>query len=639
MTGGTPRSGVPEAERAGSSGPRPRGSARDAPAQGAARSLLKDLHARGHLADIDRHFGDFADEIDGGGGSEVPLAAALASARAREGHTCLALEAVAGRPWPDPQGVPLPALEPWIEALAASPTVSAAGAGERRPLVLDGQGRLYLERLWTAERDVASRIRDLARPVAAERAPPAARLEAALDRLFPPSAPSARPRDAARAAARHRLCMVTGGPGTGKTTTVAGIVALLVELGLAAPGRIALAAPTGKAAARLQEAVRERCHALAPGVPALADFAAEASTVHRLLLGAGRTGGRLGVDALIVDEGSMVDLPLMGRILLALPEGARLILLGDASQLASVQPGAVFADLCGADEDPGSPLRGCIVRLDHNWRFDEAGGVGRLASGVARGDAGAVLAALDDPADVDTGLRPLSDGAGFARIAAAFADGHAAPLVRAMREGSGNGSGAATEAGPFQRLQVLCAHRSGPFGSERFNALVERRLHARGLAPAEDDFYLGRPLIVTRNDPRTGLSNGDTGVVVRDAQGRRRVRFPGLRDEQGRPRLVAPARLPAHESCFALTVHRAQGSEYDEVAVVPGPATSRVATRELLYTALTRARRRVTVHGTPESVAAAVGRRTERASGLRDALGKDAVERSVRVHERGGSRT
>ena len=620
MRSGAPRKRHDDSERSDPGEPGRGRPHRAASAGAATSSELDALHALGHLADIDRHFGAFVAELDGGTGNEVALAAGLASAHAREGHTCLTMVSLAGSRWPDANGVELPELRPWLDSLKKSPAIRTNGTGERRPLVLDAGGRLYLERLWSAERQVAQAIQALARPVDTGLVPDAGTLEAALDRFFPRPAASERPRAAARAAVEQGLCVVTGGPGTGKTTTVAGITALLIDLGLAAPGRIALAAPTGRAAARLQESVRERCRALVPATPALADFAAEATTVHRLLPGLGRAPGRLALDALVVDEGSMVDLSLMGRILLALPDEARLILLGDASQLASVQPGAVFADLCGADEDSDSPLRRCIVRLDHNWRFDEGGGVGRLAAAVASGDAESALAALDDPADIETELRPLLDGAGFARIAAAFADEHAAPLVRAIREEDAGGTGAVAGAGPFQRFQVLCAHRSGPFGSARFNALVERRLRALRLAPEGDDFYPGRPLIVTRNDPRTGLSNGDTGIVVLDEQGRRRVRFPELRDEQGRPRLVAPARLPAHESYFALTVHRAQGSEYDEVAVVSGPAASRVATRELLYTAVTRARRRVIVHGTKESVAAAVGRRTERASGLRDAL-------------------
>ena len=228
-----------------------------------------------------------------------------------------------------------------------------------------------------------------------------------------------------------------------------------------------------------------------------------------------------------------------------------------------------------------------MTDLVHNWRFGEAGGIGRVAAATVAGDAGAVLAALR-AASGDAGdtaeLRPLVDPAAFARLATRLADERFAPSVEDARRGAGPDAGA----GPAQPFRVLCAHRVGPFGAERFNTLVEWRLRALGLAPVRDRFYPGRPILVTRNDPRTGLSNGDTGVVVRDADGRVRVWFPELRDEGGGPRLVSPARLPPHESFFALTVHRAQGSEYDEVAVVLGPADSRVATRELLYTAVTR---------------------------------------------------
>ena len=581
---------------------------------------LDELCRQGHIADIDRHFGAMAADLDGRAGPEVPVAAALASAWSRGGHACLSLPDVAGRAWPERGDAPLPDLDVWLEALAASPVVAGAGAKERRPLVLDGHGRLYLERFWAAERETAAGVLALASAVVLE----PAGLEGALHRLLPESAfPDARPRAAARAALRHRLCVVSGGPGTGKTTTVAAVVALFVDLGLADPLRIALAAPTGKAAARLQEAVQQEMRearagraALVEEVPRLAEFTAEASTVHRLLARA--RGGPLPVDALILDEASMVDLTLMARVLAALPDGARLVLLGDASQLASVQPGAVFADLCRAGRG-AAPLASCVTELVHNWRFRETGGIGRVAAATVAGDAGAVLAALREgsgDAAVPVRLRPLVDPAAFERLAARLADERFAPAVEEARRGGGPESGA-VRAQPFR---VLCAHRVGPFGAERFNRLVERRLRARGLAPVHDAFYPGRPILVTRNDSRTGLSNGDTGVVVRDAGGTARVWFPELRGEGGGPRLVSPARLPPHESFFALTVHRAQGSEYDEVAVVLGPADSRVTTRELLYTAVTRARRRVVVHGSEESVAAAVERVTERSSGLPDAL-------------------
>ena len=628
--------------------------------------MLDDLLARGHLADIDRHFAGLVAELDDGGGPELPLAAALASAWARDGHACIALDEVAGRDWPRAGAPRLPDLEAWMEALAASQVVARPGDAERRPLVLDDRGRLYLERLWSAERTVAADLRRLAHGMESIPDSGSPGLEAALDRLFPGTAFGDRSRAAARTAVCRRLCVVSGGPGTGKTTIAAAIVALLVELRLAAPGRIALAAPTGKAAARLQEAVRGRHRELASRVPALEGFEAHATTVHRWLLS--RARGGLPVDALILDEGSMVDLTLMAKVLAALPGDARLVVLGDASQLASVQPGAVFADVCragtgaGANRAVGSTgaetgsrtetgasardvatrsgahgdveaetagsaavpaalvLAPCVVEVVHNWRFDEAGGIGRLAAAVVRGDASAAVAALRDRSDDATELRSLADAGRFERLATTLADERFAPALQAAQAMRGPGKGA----GPLSSFRVLCAHRIGAFGAERFNQAVERRLRALGLVPAHDAFYPGRPILVTRNDPRTGLSNGDTGSVLRDADGRIQVWFPELEDAEGRPRLVSPARLPPHESFFAVTVHRAQGSEYDEVAVVPGPTESRVATRELLYTAVTRARRCVVVYGTEESVRAAVERGTARSSGLRDALVRPA---------------
>ena len=693
-----------------------------APRVASGAAVLHELYEQGHVADIDWHFASLVADLDGRSGPELPLAAALASAWTRDGHACVALPEVADRDWPRGGGVRLPALDPWIEALETSPMVARPESADRRPLVLDARGQLYLERLWTAEQTVAAGLLGLAEseasmPDAESGADePAERdrgrgetvvpesgpegLEATLDRLISDTPSEARSRAAARTAACRRLCVVSGGPGTGKTTVAAAIVALLVELRLAAPGRIALAAPTGKAAARLQEAVRERHRDLASRVPALEGFEARATTVHRWLFSRDRE--RLPVDALVLDEGSMVDVTLMAKVLAALPDGARLVVLGDASQLASVQPGAVFADVCRAgaestgtdsavgteaefqtgagrrervaaagadaegpnaggpdagdadagDADAGgadagsaetgrpavrapSPLAPCVVELVHNWRFDESGGIGRLAAAVVRGDASAVVAALRDPSDDSTELRPLPDSDRFERLATTVADERFAPVLREMqanREPVG-------EAGPLSAFRVLCAHRIGAFGAERFNRLVERRLRTLGLVPANEAFYPGRPILVTRNDPRTGLSNGDTGFVVRDANHRIRVRFPELRDAEGQPRLVTPSRLPPHESFFAVTVHRAQGSEYDEVAVALGPAESRIATRELLYTAVTRARRRVVVYGSEESVAAAVERATERSSGLREALrvGRGPVRAGTREARLDGS--
>ena len=571
---------------------------------------VETLWRRGHVEDIDRHFAETVAELAAGGAAEVALAAALTSVRARAGHSCLALADIAGRPWPDDAGAALPDFASWVRALAASGVVARAGAGERCPLVLDSAGRLYLERLKDLEENVADGL--LRR--AARREDPPAGLETALSRFFAADARAARPRAAARQAARGRLCAISGGPGTGKTTLAARIIAVLTGLGIVDMDRLALAAPTGKAATRLQEAVHGALRALAEDSGETPAVPEGAVTLHRWLHRQERTGAP--VDALIVDEVSMVDVSLMARLLRVLPVDARLILLGDAFQLASVQPGSVFADMSDVARDPACPLHDCFARLEHNWRFDESSGISRLASAVAAGDAAGAVAVLDDPDVDDARLAPVDGKDAFGALAETFADRHFGPFVERMRALDQPGA----DDRPFGAFGVLCAHRRGPFGTRRFNRLVEQRLQARGLLDGDGAFYAGRPVIVTRNDPQTGLSNGDTGIVLRDASGRTRVWFPGLRGADDGPRFVAPVRLPPHESFFALSVHRSQGSEYDEVAFIPGPAGSRVATRELFYTAVTRSRRKVTVHGSNEAVVAAAEQVTQRSSGLRDIL-------------------
>ena len=599
-------------------------------------SSLETLHTLcdvGLIADIDRHFALLMAELDPN--SDIALPAALVSAAQRAGHTCLPLHECAGRRFADllhwlpvganvgtqsahaVAGARLPANLSAV--LASSPVVAHGGAHEMRPLVLTA-GRLYLHRLYVAECAVAERLRALA--TAEANAPD--QLASVLAALFADAGAPAR--QAAQTTATRKLCVVTGGPGTGKTTLAARLIALLTALELATPQRIALAAPTGKAAARLQESLGAQLGALAPTVPALQTFAPEATTVHRLL----RREGRAALaDALLIDECSMVDLPLMKRIVDELPEHARLILLGDAAQLGSVQPGYVFGDLVAAGDDACSPLSACVARLAKSHRFHRRSGIGRLAAAIVEADAERALSALRDAQDADIELRPLGDasvasegsaGADFDALAERYAVASCAPLARQIRERGERAAG--TGLSPFPAQRVLCAHRHGPFGANRFNRWVEHRLRQLGLAPEDEEFYLGRPIIVTRNDPPSGLSNGDTGVVVGSAEGARQVWFPDLASPAGgaAPFLIAPLRLPAHESFFALTVHRAQGSEYDEVAFVPGPASSPANSRELFYTAVTRARRKVVVYASAGSVLASVRRTTARTSGLLDRL-------------------
>ncbi|MCY3837339.1 MAG: AAA family ATPase, partial [Gammaproteobacteria bacterium] len=431
--------------------------------------LLEELHDQDLIADIDWHFARLMARFDGHERPEVALAAALASVQTRRGHVCLDLADCAGGPLAavleeaslgDTQ-IPdctLPELDEWRHSLLRSPVVAGPGCDGQAPLVLDDAGRLYLARYRRAESDVAVRLIEMART-----GDLLAGIGAKLDRLF--GEDDQDQRRAAEAVLRRRLCVVTGGPGTGKTFVAARVIALLRDLGLARLDRIALVAPTGKAAARLQESVAAQIESLAAVVSALADYRAKASTVHRLLYRA--RGGRLPVDAVILDEASMVDLALMSRLVDVLPDAARLVVLGDANQLASVQPGAVLGDLCAAAAVPGSPLGGCVLALTKSRRFAKDSGIGRLAVAIVSGDATGALNALNDPRDSRTELHPLTDARAFDLFAANHALESWAPCLENPREV------------PFPKLRVLCAHRHGPFGTHRFNRLVEAELRQR----------------------------------------------------------------------------------------------------------------------------------------------------------------
>jgi exodeoxyribonuclease V alpha subunit len=616
---------------------------------------LEVFRAAGVLDALDVSFARAVGRLAGTSAVPELLAAAFASRAPRLGHVCAELRALPATvrleaaeaepvpelPWPDP--------EAWLAHVAASPLVGDGRAPDL-PLVLEGD-RLYLTRYWRYQQRLVTALR--ARAEAPLFPIPADRLRAALDRLFPDAAGPDLQLAAAATAALRSLAVISGGPGTGKTTTVVRLLALLLDPDLdLGVRRIALAAPTGKAAARLVEAIRDRKQDLAragiaPGV--LEAIPDEAATLHRLL---GFRPDRptqfrhhadnpLPVDVVVVDEASMVDLALMAKLVDAIPPRARLVLLGDRDQLASVEAGAVLGDLCNAGGAPRGPspdfqaalraalgdrapaadappaaapgLADCVVHLTRTFRFGEQSGIGTVARAINQGDADRAL-------DLLTGRAPGPDGRAYADVAlVADADEDArrralrrlvvreyAPALRARDP--------AEALAALGRFRVLCAHRRGPFGVEALNEEIERWLAQAGLVEGDGDWYPGRPLLVTRNDYALGLFNGDMGVVL-PGDGGLRAWFPDPRG--GAPRAFHPGRLPPHDTVHALTVHQSQGSELDRIAVVLPQDPSPVLTRELLYTALTRARRHATLFGAEPVVRHAIAERVRRASGLR----------------------
>lgn len=610
-----------------------------------ASPLLAAFNAASVLSAADVHVAQRLGALAGEPDERVRLAVALAVRAVRGGSVCVELDDVAALAVPEAEdAVPagdLPWPEPgeWREALRASALVAVGPDGPADRPVRWVDGRLYLDRYWRHEQVVRAEVD--ARLAADVPGIDAGRLRAATARMFPRPVDD-RQRLAAAACALSRLTVLTGGPGTGKTTTVARVLAVLQDV--AGPGlRVALAAPTGKAAARLQEAVRTEVSAFADAADRRRVGEPAATTLHRLLGWRPGTSTRfrhdrhhhLPHDLVVVDETSMVSLPLMARLLEALRPQARLLLVGDPDQLASVEAGAVLGDLVARapaggrlpvalqeavpDDVPAAAsavdgLRGGVVRLEVLHRY--SGAIGDVAAAVRAGDTDTVLAVLrsgDESVDfVETAGDELTD-ADTARVRAdAVAAGTA--LLRAARAGD-----AAAALRALESHRVLLAHRRGRAGVVQWAARVEawlREADPDADGATDGPWYPGRPLLVTANDRDTGLYNGDTGVLVRDPGGSVVAVFG---DPQS-PHRVRPHRLPAVETVHAMTVHRGQGSQFTRVSLVLPPASSPLLSRELLYTAVTRARQAVRVVGSAEAVRAAVERPVRRASGLRHPL-------------------
>jgi len=703
-------------------------------------TLLDRWVEAGWLRPIDRAVAGFLDAR----ASTSPLAtlgAVLASHQGGGGHVCLDLAEVLAQP---DFTLRMPPADPlsrrtaetdtpaavlagvdagtWREALAAHPAVARLDWGEDgatadgRPLVLvtGDRPQLYLRRYWQVEGRVAD---GLARRHAANPPLPSA-VRGVLDALFPPS-PDRSATDwqkvACALAARQPFSIITGGPGTGKTTTVVRLLAALTSLHLGEhagdrPPRVALCAPTGKAAARLSESIGDKVREIAsietgPGPghwrAVAAHLPEDVHTIHRLIgtrpLAARPRHHRdnpLDLDVLVVDEASMVGVELMSQLVDALPDTCRLVMLGDKDQLASVEAGAVLGELCQDVEhavfpaplrtelesgsgqplpsDPGAPadpIHARIATLRLSYRFGQDSAIGRLARSVNRGDATEATEALGGgptPALRDSHLEWLLDDPDemppgvFARR---VIEGLRPWLARIEARPAGYDPASPEDEEAVAELfarhsafQVLCALRRGEAGVEGLNARIHAWLQAEGLlAPSgagsrHAAWYAGRPVMVTRNDPQLGLANGDMGLTLPvrldDGQLGLRVVFPAEAGSARRFRWISPTRLPEAETAFALTVHKSQGSEFTDVAMVMPERPNPILSRELLYTAITRARRRFVLvspqradsarpEGPTQVLATAVGSQTRRSGNLRRRL----LPRLDRDDDRGGVRS
>lgn len=654
--------------------------------------LLDRWVERDWLRALDRAFVNFLEERAPGSDPLLLLAAALASHQLGHGHVCLDLEQTLAEPdfalSLPPEGDALAgplllpsqllaslALDTWLQRIAASPLVAAGDAPGQssRPLVLSGR-RLYLRRYWSYERRIDQALRQ--RLTQDERIP--ADLPARLEQLFSGGAPAGQvdwQKLACALATRAAFSIITGGPGTGKTTTVVRLLALLqapaVEQGR--PLRIRLAAPTGKAAARLTESIGQQVERLQVGSEVRGHIPTEVSTVHRLL--GSRPGSRhfrhhagnpLPLDVLVVDEASMIDLEMMANLLDALPPRARLVLLGDKDQLASVEAGAVLGDLCrdaeegcyspatrawleqvggqsleGSGLTPGdaqrNPLAQQVVMLRFSRRFGEGSGIGQLARLVNRQQAQQARDLLTlPPADVfGLALRGEHDRAFDRLLLDGLGRGDDGPqgyrsylrTIGRHRPAPGTPADdprweqwASKVLQSFEDFQLLCAVRKGPWGVQGLNERVARVLGNAGLIDSQQPWYEGRPVLVTRNDYGLGLMNGDIGIALRlpDDLGEPvlRVAFP-RNDGSGGVRFVLPSRLNEVETVFAMTVHKSQGSEFSHTALVLPDTLNPVLTKELVYTGITRAKHCFSLIEPRAGVfEEAVGRKVRRISGL-----------------------
>ncbi len=665
------------------------------------KTFLYAAQQQGELRLFDVQFARHIAAINGGEIPELLMAAALASNRLSHGDTCLSLASVSDSGLytnPDLRVVrqKLPKLSHWRKILLEQKVVMKAPLDEEResppvsdgvdssgregseknkpvqqghekqspesqsaaemltPLILDSSNRLYLARYWMLERSL---IRSLSNLINV--APPkfdSAKLKASLDVLFAASQQSDAQPDWQKVAVANAVvshfCVITGGPGTGKTYTVTALLAALLNQGVDAR-KIALAAPTGKAAARLTQSIQTELSGLLKKLD-LPEVFCEAITLHSLL---GSRFGRvqpkhnaefpLPYDVVIIDEASMIDLPLMARTFEALAPDSRIVLIGDKDQLHSVESGMVLGDICGgrsqaefstshcesleafglhlpACSAPGGQIANHIVYLHKSHRVKDDGGINKLATAVNNGDGAAAIKLLRS--DQYPNLTLLSQTPGNL-------DQLLRELVVPTYKGIAESRSPSVALSKMTETGVLCALKNGRTGALKINALVEKLLLEQQAIEPDQYFYHGRPLMISENNHHQRLYNGDHGVVLHDENGVASVHF-AFDSSPGVPKTISPSRLPQHETFFAMTIHKSQGSEFSTAVVVLPEMDSPILSRELLYTAITRARSRVVVLANEVELTTCVERRSVRQSGLREEFWREATGDVVKPNTR-----
>jgi len=609
------------------------------------------LYQKGYLTDIDVHFAKFITGLSKNDDPDIFLASALASNATGNGDVYFDLASVAEKPFlmglEDEGTIKWPKLSCWLQKIRKSPVVGSPG--DYRPLILDKKNRLYLYRYWDYEKKLSESIinrsgedfRDLNITL----------LNDGLKRLYPQNTDN----DfnwqmvAAYIAAFKRFCIISGGPGTGKTFSMAKILALLLELSGKERLKILLAAPTGKAATRIAESINDAKKTLNSSPDIIEAIPSEAQTIHRMLKTIPGSPyfhhnheNPLDADVVVVDEASMIDLALMSKLLWAVPFDARLILMGDKDQLASVETGFVLGDICDRDnvhafskcfcnkfeevtkqkidlpvkvhkDKPG--LYDCMVVLEKNYRFTGSSGIGELSRVVNLGETDKVLCLMKNSHD-QIFWKEISQSNDLSHsLAEKVIKGYSDYL---------NTEDPYKALELFKKFKILCAVKIGLIGVNAVNRLAEQVLIREGLIEPDslssNPWYKGRPVLITRNDYSLKLFNGDMGITMPAPDSNSKDLYVYFLGDSGELRWFLPYRLPEHETVYAMTVHKSQGSEFDNVLLILPERDYPVLTRELFYTGITRARKTVSIWATEDVLETTILRKIERTSGLKDAL-------------------